>query len=46
MNDFERRNVQIFADAERRIFNNRVRNKLRQTTAEMCRLEDVLKDAF
>ena len=45
VNDFERRDVQIFADAERRIMFDRVRNQLRQTAAEMRRLKDILKNA-
>ena len=43
--DFERRNEQIFADAERRIVLDCVRNELRQTAAEMRRLKNILKNA-
>ena len=40
----ERRYLDLFADAERRIVNDRVRDQLRQAAAEMCRLKDVLEN--
>ena len=46
VNDFERSDIEIFTDAERRIFGHRMRNQLRQTAAEMSRFENILKDAF
>ena len=41
---FERSDLKIVADTERRIWCDRVRHKLRQAAAEMCRVKDVLKD--
>ena len=39
VDDFERRDLDLFADAERRIVDDRVRNQLRQAAAEMRRLK-------
>ena len=44
MNHFERSNLQIFADAKRRAVNHYVWNYLRQATAEVRRLKDVLEE--
>src|SRR5215203_290794 len=46
VNDFERRYFQIFADTERRIMLDRVRNQLGKPAADMRRLKDILKNAF
>lgn len=43
MDHFERRNGKVLADAERGLVMDRVRDQLRQASAKMRRLEDVLE---
>src|ERR1043165_825727 len=46
MNYFQRRDLQLFSDAEARTGRNDIRNYLRQTTAKVRWLKDVLEDTF
>jgi len=45
VNYFQRSDFQIVPDAKRRAIHNCMRDDLREPTAEMRRLEDILKDA-
>jgi hypothetical protein len=44
VDDLKRCYFNLFADAERRIVNDRVWDQLREAAAEMCRLENVLEN--
>ncbi len=45
VNDFERRDEQIFAETKRRVFLDGVRNQLRQAAADVRRLKNILENA-
>src|SRR4029453_3921130 len=46
MNNFQRRDLQLFPNAETRTWGNDIRDYFRQTTTKMRRLKDVLEDTF
>src|ERR1041384_7195548 len=46
MNNFQRRDLQLFSDTETRAGRNDIRDYLRQTTTKVRRLKDVLEDPF